>query len=182
MEKRRILLCAHFCSAEEGRLQERGCLGATPHPPAASGGGSVRRSDGDRHGDGEGTAVTPCACPHHKKKAQGSNASSTWGLPCATPAPSGDPLTPGKCNGEFLQPPPAPDSHQVSEARSKAEPSCRAIPPRPPPARGIAVLGGGMWRRWGGQRGWGPPAAPGYPPCPSRCCPPAWPQLARGLV
>lgn len=120
-------MCA-FLLCRGGEAAGKGLFGATPHPPAASGGGSVRRSDGDRHGDREGTAVTPCACPHHKKKAQGSNASSTWGLPCATPAPSGDPLTPGKCNGEFLQPPPAPDSHQVSEARSKAEPSCRAIP------------------------------------------------------
>lgn len=176
-------MCA-FLLCRGGEAAGKGLFGGHPTPTSSIGWGQRAQvrwgpTRGRRRHSGDALCLSS---PQKKKKAQGSNASSTWGLPRTTPAPSGDPLTPGKCNGEFLQPPPAPDSHQVSEARSKAEPSCKAIPPRPPPARGIAVAGGGTWRRWGGQRGWGPPAAPGYPPCPSRCCPPAWPQLARGLI
>ena len=133
-----------------------------------------------RDGDGGGTAGMPCGHPRHKKKAPRNSVSSTWILARATPAPSNDPFMPGKCNGEFLQPSPAPDSHQVSEGRRGADrtPCCRVTHLAHRLLRGILVAG--RWHvapagatPWAGvlHRPW--PWAP-----PARCCPPAWPGPA----
>ena len=115
-----------------------------------------------------------------QKKAPRNSVSSTWISARATPAPSNDPFMPGKCNGEFLQPSPAPDSHQVSEGRRGADrtPCCRVTHLAHRLLRGILVAG--RWHvapagaaPWAGvlhrPRPWAPPA---------RCCPPAWPGPA----